>query len=418
MRKNNVKNGVALTLAAVMGLSICAGCGSTAGSEEPAAETEVSVEQTEEATEEESAEDQTEDAATESTEATEEGSTEEQEATEDEMAFPTPEYIEDKVISTSLMTMTVPDEFEGKFYAAVDGEEISIYDKSCVDDGFGGFVFSVAADKDKNLIPGGMYTKVGEITDTEGAVCDVCVGYPSEIQWDWNNPDDEPETYKKLEDARDAIIENIKGTEGCVFAYQAGTRGEDLYGDVLAKYQQAIKEGWDANKMEQEGISPEFYALTQTEGDKDADKIGFVYRDVTNDGIDELLIGDIVDTDEPTVIYDIYTVVDKVPALVVSGTARNGYYAEEYGGIANFFFNGAAENGVYAYIIYPNSTELGLQYGLKYDGYTDEANPWFITYSDENSWEPMTEADYNDRLEMLESYYQKLDLTPLSNVAE
>lgn len=417
MRKNNVKNGVALTMAAVMGLSICAGCGSTTGSEEPAAETEVSVEQTEEATEEESAEDQTEDAATESTEATEEGSTEEQEATEDEMAFPTPEYIEDKVISTSLMTVTVPDEFEGAFYAAVDGEMVSIYDKSCVDDGFGGFVFAVAADKDKNLIPGGMYTKVGEITDTEGAVCDVCVGYPSEIQWDWNNPDDEPETYKKLEDARDAIIENIKGTDGCVFAYQAGTRGEDLYGDVLAKYAQALNDGWDANKFEQEGMSPEFYALTQTEGDKAADKIGFIYEDVTNDGIDELLLG-VIDDADPSVVYDVYTVVDKVPTLVVSGTARNGYYAMEYGGIANFFFNGADENGVYSYIIYPNSTELGFQYGLKYDGYTDEANPWFITYSDENSWEPMTEEEYNDRLDVMKGDFKKLDFTPLSNVTE
>ncbi len=413
MKKNNLKNGTILAMAAVMGLSICAGCGNTAETESSAPEAEISNEQAE-----------TEEAATETENADEqvEMETTEEEVTEaeitEEAAEEKPEYIEDMVISTELMTMTVPDEFEGKFYASVDGEMISIYEKSCVDDGFPGFVFSVVVDKDNSYVPGGMYTKVGELKDSAGSDFDVCVGYASEIQWDYNDPDNVPEYYEKMEKSIDTFIQNIKGTDGNVFAYQAGTRGEDLYGDILTKYVNALNEGWDANKFEQEGMSPEFYALTQSEGDKAMDKIGFIYKDVTSDGIDELLLGVMDDSDEPSVVYDIYTVVDKVPTLVVSGTARNCYYALEYDGIANSFIGGAEETGVFSYIIYPNSTELGLQYGLKYDSYTDEANPWFITYSDENSWESMTEADYQDRLDILTGYYQKLDYTPLSNVTK
>ena len=53
------------------------------------------------------------------------------------------EYIEDTVISTDLLTITIPDEFKGKVLAKVDGNEICIYDKASVDAGFNGFVFSV-----------------------------------------------------------------------------------------------------------------------------------------------------------------------------------------------------------------------------------------------------------------------------------
>ena len=56
------------------------------------------------------------------------------------------DYIEDTVISTDLYTITIPDEFKGKFLAKVDGNEISIFHKDSVEAGFSGFVFSVIVD--------------------------------------------------------------------------------------------------------------------------------------------------------------------------------------------------------------------------------------------------------------------------------
>ena len=40
------------------------------------------------------------------------------------------ELIEDTVISSDLLTITIPDEFKGKTLAKVDGHEIYVYDKA------------------------------------------------------------------------------------------------------------------------------------------------------------------------------------------------------------------------------------------------------------------------------------------------
>ncbi len=200
--------------------------------------------------------------------------------------------------------------------------------------------------------------------------------------------------------------------------YGAGTKGEELYSYTVSKYIEALSSDWDANKYEEEGLSPEFYAIAQNEGDSALDDIGFTYKDITNDGVDELLVGPVSGSDEPSVIYDIYTMVNREPALVVSGTSRDRYYGLSYGGVANAFSGGANENGVKVYNIEPNSTELMHQYTIKYDAYTDEKNPWFISYSDdEEGFEAMTEEDYNSRLDMLDGEYLKLDYTPLAEIA-
>ncbi len=330
------------------------------------------------------------------------------------------EYVEDTVISSELLTIKMPDEFKGKFLASVDGDIISFFDKESNEAGYGGFAFSVAVDKDNTLIPGGMYTKVGEIVTADGQFYNVCKGYPSEIQWDSTKYNDITEAvdYNKLYEAADDIISTAQANDGGTFMYGAGTSGEELYAYTVSKYIEALSNGWDANKFEEEGLSPEFYAIAQAEGDSALDKIGFVYKDITNDGVDELLVGPVSDSDEPSVIYDIYTIVDRQPALAVSGTARDRYYGLSYGGVANAFSGGAEENGVKVYNIEPNSTELMHQYTIKYDAYTDAKNPWFINYSDdEDSFEAMTEDEYNSRINMLEEEYLKLDYTPLSEIA-
>ena len=327
-------------------------------------------------------------------------------------------FTEDTVISTDLLTLTVPDEFKGKFLAQVVGNEIFIYDKECYDAGFGGFVFSVIVDKDDEVLAGGMYTKVGEYDTSDGQVYDVCKSYASEVQWDYNKYDEMPEDFAKLYNATDDIIASAKANGDGVFMYGAGLKGEDLYGMVIAKYVGAFNEGFDANRFEEEGMSPEFYALTQSEGEKAFDKMGFAYTDISNDGVDELLLG-IIGDDEPSVVYDVYTIAEREPALVVSGTSRDSYRAMEYGGIANVFSGGAAENGVRVYIIDPGTNKLNYQYGVKYDAYTDENAPWYVndtSADDDDKWVPASEEDYDMWLERASEQFLKLEFTPFSEV--
>lgn len=327
-------------------------------------------------------------------------------------------YVEDMVLSTDLITLTVPEEFKGKFLAVIDGESVSFYDKASNESGFGGYAFSVVVDKDNDILPGGMYTKVGELSTAQGERYNVCKGYPSDVQWDYTASDEMPEDYAKLYNSADKVIESARAAGDGTFVYGAGTKGEELYPYTVSRYIDAINEGWDANRFEEENMSPEFCALAETEGDKALDRIGFTYRDISSDGVDELLVGIIGDDGEPSVVYDIYTAVDGVPALVVSGTSRNRYYALEYSGFANIRSEGAGADVITVYEITPGSTELLQQYSIKNDSYADEKNPWFVNYEDDDtSWESMTEDDYNERYELLNKEYQKLDYTPLSEVA-
>jgi len=392
----------------ILGMTIAlAACGSQQAAKEPAGQ--------EAAAEQAVTEDTKETIEVKETEATAEdnASAEAVEEYEDDT-----NYVEDMELSTDLLTITVPEEFKGKFLAAIDGEYISFYDKESHESGFGGYAFSVVVDKDKDIMPGGMYTKVGELVTAQGERYDVCKGYPSDVQWDYTKQDEMPENYGKLYNSADLFIENAKAVGDGTFMYGAGIKGEDLYQYTVSRYLDAINEGWDANKFEEEKMSPEFYALVSNEGDKALEKIGFAYKDISNDGVDELIMGVIGDGDEPSVVYDVYTMVDGTPASVISGTSRNRYYALEYGGLANIRSEGAGEEIIMVYDITPGEEELMHQFSLKNDSYTDEKNPWFINYEDDDtSWEKMTKEDYDERLQMLEDSYLKLDFTPLSDIA-
>ena len=327
------------------------------------------------------------------------------------------DYVEDMILSTELITVNMPEEFKGKFYAVVDKDQISFYDKATVDEGFPGYVFSIVTSDDNGIYVGGMFTKEGEVISSDGKFYNVSVGHASEVQWDYTKSEEMPESYAALENGIDTIMQSVEGTGDSTFMYKAGTKGEDLYQYQLSRYITAMEEGWDANKLEEEGMSPEFYSLAQAEGEGALDKIGYAYMDISNDGIDELLIGEISDGDEYGIIYDIYTIVDRQAKLVASGSARDRYYALAYGGLANEYSGGAAESGVKVFELNPNSTELLPQYHLKYDAYTDEENPWFISYSSDEEFEPMTEDEYNERLNMMLEQYVKLDYKPLSDLA-
>ncbi|MCR4589300.1 MAG: hypothetical protein K5668_00580 [Lachnospiraceae bacterium] len=328
-----------------------------------------------------------------------------------------PNYVEDMVLSTDLITVTVPEEFKGKFLAVVDGESIDFYDKASNESGFGGHAFSVVVDKDKDIMPGGMYKKVGELATSQGERYDVCKGYPSDVQWDYTASDQMPDDYSKLYNSADLFIENAKAVGDGNFMYGAGTKGEDLYPYTVSRYIDAINEGWDVNKYEEENMSPEFYALVKTEGDKALDEIGYIYKDISGDGVDELIVGIIGDSSEPSVVYDIYTMVDGAPTSVASGTARNRYYALEYSGIANVRSEGAGAEAIMVYEIMPGESELLHQYSIKCDTYADEKEPWFVNYDDnDTSWEKMTEEDYRERYEAVNSSFLKLDYIPFSEI--
>ena len=319
-------------------------------------------------------------------------------------------------VSNKLFSITLPDKAAGLFVSEITENGISIYDKEAKEAEFGGFAFNVSAYKEPSEYAGGMDSKVGEYRAADGTLYDIVVSYPSDVQYDYTkNTDGMPESYEMLYRGAEDIIKTLKGSDGSgEFIWGAGTKGEDLYGDVLKKHVQAVNEKWDANRLEEEGLSPEYYALS-VDGENVLEKVGYAYFDENHDGVDELFIGVISDGDMKGVAYDIYTMVNRKPEHVVSGTARNRYYALNSGMLVNEHSDGANAEGWDIYDIEPNTTNLMDQVKMKIDRYENEEKPWFVSYDNGETWESQDEKEFEDYKANF-SDYMRFDFTPLSSV--
>ncbi len=345
--------------------------------------------------------------AQEKEEAPAESSEESSETTSEDVAQGTSTY------SNNYFEITIPEDLAGIVDVEISDDRIDVFHKESKDAGFGGLELSVWAVARPKEYAGGPYEKIGELSNENAEIFDMVRGYPTEIQWDYNL-EDMPEDFKKLDEAADAIIASVTGINGYTYMAGAGMKGEDLYNTVLAKYVRAMNEEWDANKCEQEQMSSEFnYEMLSSDGGDPLDKIGYAYKDINVDGIDELFVGPMGIEDFDNITYDVYTMVDGNPTFVISGFARNRFYDYEDNFLCNVGSGGAGHTAYDVYALMSNSTELVYQFGYKYDSYENEQEPWFKTY-DQMEYEPITEDDYNKETENLEKGFVKLDFKPLS----
>lgn len=313
------------------------------------------------------------------------------------------------VIKHKLFTLNIPKYLKKSSFIKKNKNGIIIYDKQSKKEGFGGLAFGILLfekPSDHAMMPGGR--KIGELSN-KNKLYDVVLYQPTDVQY--NYVKGISKSYKQLYNLADSIGPEINGWKFSTFNDTCGTRGEDLYKDILQKHITAINEKWDSTKLENENMSFMYNVLRQNNS---TNKIGYTYYDVNTDGIDELLIGEIADGNWKGIIYDIYTMVDRKPVHVVSGGSRNRYFVCDDGFICNEYSGGANESGMNVYVLVENSTELFPQVGFKYDGYTNPNSPWFISYNIENNvWENVSKDFYHERIKTFETY-KRFEFTPLS----
>lgn len=320
----------------------------------------------------------------------------------------------DNTYKNKLFSITLPENLNGTYEVKAEKDKISVFHKESKNAGFGGFAFGIKAYKkpaDHATLPGSK--KIGELTDKKGNLYDVVLKHPTDVQYDYTKSSNPPETFKQLYDLGETV--NIHGVKGSTYFKEQGTKGEDLYKEVLQKHIIAIRDKWDSVKLEKENMSYMYNVLAQS-GEKVMDKTGYIYYDVNADGIDELLIGEIAHGAWKGVVYDIYTMVNRKPQHVISGGSRNRYYVCDGSFICNEYSSGAMESGVNVYILVENSTELFPQVSFKYDGYTNPENHWFLSYGsdkNENKWENVSEKKYNERKSVFDKY-KRFNFIPLN----
>ncbi len=321
----------------------------------------------------------------------------------------------DKIIKSNLFSIVMPKELNGSYFITKGKNKISVYDKASKKSGFGGFVFGIKAYKNPAhhaVLPGGK--KIGELLDKKGNLYDIVLKYPTDVQYDYTKYSKMPDSYKKLYDM--GKVANIQASKGSTYYKWQGTKGEELYKEVLQKHVKAIDEKWDSIKLEKENMSYMYNIINS--GGKGMNKVGYAYYDVNCDGIDELFIGEIASGEWKGIVYDIYTMVNRKPVHVVSGGSRDRYFICDDAFICNEYSSGALESGLTVYALVENSIEMFPQVSFKYDGYKNPKMPWFISYGseiNEDEWDNISEKMFNERKKIFERY-KRFDYIPLAEV--
>lgn len=326
------------------------------------------------------------------------------------------ELQKDTTVKNRLFSITLPEELNGIYEVKTQRDKISLFHKESKASGFGGFAFGLKAYKkplDHAVLPGSR--KLGELTDRFGNLYDIVLKHPTDVQYDYTKSTEIPETFGLLYDIGEIV--NIKGINGATYFKNQGTKGEELYKDILKRHITAIDEKWDSVRLEKENMSYMYNVIAQTNKDV-LNKIGYTYYDVNADGIEELLIGEITNGEWKGIIYDMYTMVNRKPKHVMSGGSRNRYYVCDKSFICNDYSSSAFESGTRVYNLVENSTELFPQVSFKLDGYANPKNPWFLSYGEnEEGWKNISEDTFIERKKTFDDY-ERFDYIPLSTLVK
>lgn len=176
-----------------------------------------------------------------------------------------------------------------------------------------------------------------------------------------------------------------------------------VYAKQIDRYYTPLAEKWDEGKYFDNELSalPYYYY----EGNP-LDNVGFGFVDLDNDGYWELIIGAILGADKDPAVFEIWTLVDGEPVMLAQGGSRNRYllqYVEEDGMwyVVNEGSNHAANHATYYLML--NKGKLEVVQGIIFDAFTDEQNPWFMTYDLDWDVSNDTPIDENTAAAILES---------------
>ncbi|MBQ8476399.1 hypothetical protein IJ531_04980 [bacterium] len=226
-------------------------------------------------------------------------------------------------------------------------------------------------------LPGGK--KIGELVDKKGNLYDVVLKYPTDVHYDYRKSEEAPDDYKLLYNLGENI--EIKGIHGSTYYKNQGTKGQDLYKEILEKYKTS--------------------AVSKA-------KLGYTYYDINMDGIEELIIGK---KEDSYMVYDIYTMVNRKPHRAMRSDDKYKYFVCSDTFICREYSKNAKENVIDVYILVENSVELFPQVSFKYNQ-NNPLSPYFISYSDK-IWENYSKEEFIDRKRVFERY-KKFDFIPLN----
>ena len=179
----------------------------------------------------------------------------------------------------------------------------------------------------------------------------------------------------------------------------------DAYDAIIRQYETAVAEGWDTDKMTENGL--DYMVAYCLEQDEQA-SVGYFKGDLNGDGQTELAITAESENEYfDGMIFALYELADGEPfALVKSGERDRWYYAGE-GKLLNEAFGNAFES---VYSLCTADWELAYLDAVGRNAVEYPDDPW-LRFTGQ-TWEHISEEEANAAISEMKNSVTNLEITP------
>ena len=137
-----------------------------------------------------------------------------------------------------------------------------------------------------------------------------------------------------------------------------------------------------------------------------AENMGFIFRDLDNDGSVEMLLGENIG--DESVLYDLYAIVDGELVHLFDGWDRSRFYLAENGGFIHKGSSSAFDSSVGYY--YYNEGKFIFMQAIIYNQNLDPENPWHLSTTSE------TEFSADDQIMTEEEAQYAISMYPAQHI--
>ena len=218
------------------------------------------------------------------------------------------------------------------------------------------------------------------------------------------------ESAEEAKEWYDNKVEKIINIQNSLLSIKDNAMNEN-YSKVIEKYINAAPWKWPC-MIQIDGINVdcELYSMN------DLDTVGYVLKDIDNNGVDELLVGP---TDNNGEIYTAFSLVDGDLVLLFMSWSRSRNYLLDNGNVLNNGSGGASVSAWFNETISENKRDMVIQDGVITDGIYAESigakDPWFkATTSDTEDYVSISEQKARNTIDNWEGSKVHIDYIPLS----
>ena len=293
-------------------------------------------------------------------------------------------------ISNQYFSFAMPTETKGTYNVGQFNNGIYITEKISEKAGLIGFAFGLRVFKNPNdYVYEDGCKKIGELTDKNGEIYDMVLMRPTDVQL--SEGEEIQNNFNRLYKVGDNV--EIKGVNGCQYLQGKGMKGEELYEKVLNKYKLTLTKKWDSyEEFKKEDINSVFYNLSKSKKNI-FNEIGYTYYDINSDGIDELIIGKITKGRLKGLIYDIYTMVNRVPKRIQLPSSNSELFICNDIFLCYNYHSNKKNNRMTVFGLNKNSINLYIH--------------------DEFSYDKKKKGD-NEQISIYNKYYKRFDFIPFN----